>query len=318
MTTCQATKDVGPPTELTSSIPSKSPPLLRTNASNLCAILTAGTNLSTPVVTVLPPKSCIAHESTCRLPYELVEMITALLTRDLGTLKACSLTCRSWYTAAVPHLHHTLTLKSSGPDVTRAKLMPLLKLRELCLAPLVKEMRVEQSRDQGSWFAPRTSDCRESCHISAFTNVHTLKIQDVDIYRFISDVKYYFGHFSPTLRSITLSNLHCTPRQLSYFLSFFSNLDDVEILNTFTYAPNPTISDTELVALSTPKLGGRLVLNGSSWVDTWTHLATSCGGLRFRYMDLRKSATCMPVLLEACAETLETLRLYPTQDLIGK
>ena len=35
------------------------------------------------------------------------------------------------------------------------------------------------------------------------------------------------------------------------------------------------------------------------------------GGLRFRYMDLF-GVKCVQLLLDACAETLETLRLYPT------
>ena len=46
-------------------------------------------------------------ESTPRfpLPYEFLEMITACLIHDLGALKACSLTCRSWYPPVAPHLY---------------------------------------------------------------------------------------------------------------------------------------------------------------------------------------------------------------------
>ena len=40
-------------------------------------------------------------------------------------------------------------------------------------------------------------------------------------------------------------------------------------------------------------------------------MITLFGGLRFRYMDIFR-VTCVPLLLDACAETLETLRLYPT------
>lgn len=35
------------------------------------------------------------------------------------------------------------------------------------------------------------------------------------------------------------------------------------------------------------------------------------GGLHFRYMDLFR-VKCVRLLLDACAKTLETLRLYPT------
>jgi hypothetical protein len=40
-------------------------------------------------------------------------------------------------------------------------------------------------------------------------------------------------------------------------------------------------------------------------------MITLFGGLRFRYMDLFM-VRCVGLLLDACAETLETLRLYPT------
>ena len=45
-------------------------------------------------------------------------------------------------------------------------------------------------------------------------------------------------------------------------------------------------------------------------VESWTSLIASCGGLRFRYMDLWKVGGCASVLFEVCAETLETLGLY--------
>jgi hypothetical protein len=37
-------------------------------------------------------------------------MIIAQLIYDLPTLLSCSLTCCSWYLAAVPHLHTTLSV----------------------------------------------------------------------------------------------------------------------------------------------------------------------------------------------------------------
>lgn len=40
-------------------------------------------------------------------------------------------------------------------------------------------------------------------------------------------------------------------------------------------------------------------------------MITLYGGLRFRYMDLFR-VKCVRLLLDACVETLETLRLYPT------
>ena len=42
-------------------------------------------------------------------------------------------------------------------------------------------------------------------------------------------------------------------------------------------------------------------------------MITSLGGLRFRHMDLFR-VSCVQLLLNACAETLETLRLYPSDS----
>ena len=54
-------------------------------------------------------ESRTTHEPTCRFPPEIVEMTVAQF-EDLGTLKACSLACRSWYIVAVPRIHRTLIL----------------------------------------------------------------------------------------------------------------------------------------------------------------------------------------------------------------
>ena len=235
--------------------------------------------------------------------------------KDLGTLKACSLTCRSWYLAAVPRIHHTLILTEGRPDKRHDKLKPLSKLHKLGLAPLVKQIRVRQ---RGSpWFTPKALSRRDLHYFSPFTNVRTLSLESLDISRFTPDMERHFKHFSPTLRSIVLRHPCCTPRQLSYFLSFFSNLDDIGIMGESKHQPHTTF-DTELVPFFAQGLQGQLVLNNCRWTKTWTHLITSCGGLRFRYMDLYKVGTCAPILFEACAETLETLRIHPKDGSVGK
>jgi len=301
-------------------IPSTTPPLALVNGSDLCAVRTVGTNLSIRVVTAWhrgktkinrllgnpPPEAHTVHESTHSLPYEIAEMITAHLTHDLPTLKACSLTCRSWYFIAIPYIHHTLVL---GRGLTHNGLKPLSKLHGRGLIPLVQEIRVGQPYDANKhWFVPRAFGRRTLRYFSAFANVRTLNLQRLDIYRFIPHIERYFGQFSATLQSIMLSFPRCTPRQLSHFLSHFSNLDDVKIWG-FIGVPNTTALDVMVVPFSTPKLRGRLALGIFDCVETWTHLITLCGGLRFHHMVLCASVSCTPTLLEACAETLETLRI---------
>ena len=82
--------------------------LVHVNVSDLCAVRTAGINLSTrpeivwrrgeaninPLLHNALPETRTAHEPAYCLPYEIVEMIIAPIARDLGTLKAFSLACR--------------------------------------------------------------------------------------------------------------------------------------------------------------------------------------------------------------------------------
>ena len=76
----------------------------------------------------------------------------------------------------------------------------------------------------------------------------------------------------------------------------------------------PIGPDTELVQFSRPNLGGRLALYGSPSTEVWTHVIASFGGVRFRLMDLRMSAGCASTLINACADTLETLRFGGMRD----
>ena len=314
------TTDVDNPRIPIFPIPSKVPLLVLVNISDLCTIRTVGANLSVRVVIIWhrskakvnrllrcnpPPATCNAPKNTPHIPYEIAEMIIAHLIHHTRTLKACSLTCRSWYTIAVPHIHHTLIL---GRGYPHSGLKPLSKLHGLGLTHLVQEIWVERTRGMGNWFLPRAFGRRSMRCFSAFANIHTLALQRLDICRFFPHIEHHFGQFSPTLRSIVLSEPRCTPQQLSHFLSLFSNLDDIKIWGLSPFAPVTAVPDTTPAPFSTPKLGGRLALGIFNWVETWTHLITSCGGLQFHRMELYASVSCAPALLEACAETLETLR----------
>jgi len=179
----------------------------------------------------------------------------------------------------VPHIHHTLTL---GRSIS-GRLKPLPELHGLGLMPHVKEIWVKQLHG-GPWFTPLVLGCRNLRHFSAFRNVHTLRLQRLEIHRLMPCIERYFKQFFPTLRSVMLFEPCCTARQLSHFLSYFPNLDDIEIRRVLG-TPGSTDPGTRVAQFSAPKLRGQLALCDFPWVDTWTHLITSCGGLRFRYMD---------------------------------
>jgi len=315
MATSQTTSDVGRSRVSASSELSTVPPFVYTVDSDLCAVCTVGTNSSDDqekdkigrLLRSAPSETCTTYISTLSLPYDIVEMIIAYLARDLDALKACSLACRSWYIAAVPRIHHTLTLSNKSGDESRRWLEPLSALHGFGLTSPIKMIRIkQQSLGEDPWFVPQAFSPDDLRHFSAFTNVQALMFHKVDVSKLIPGIEHYFGHFLPTLRSIELAVPRCTPRQLSYFLSLFPNLDDVNIC----FPRNPSsiaIPDTELVLSSAPKLQGRLELRQINWVEPWTDLFTSRGGLRFHYVDLRWVGGCAPFLLGACAETLETL-----------
>ena len=258
-------------------------------------------------------KERIKHEATCRLPLEILEMIIAHLNYDLGTLKKCSLICRAWYIVAVPHIHHTITLKDRVLDTVDRKLKLLSKLHGLGLIPLVKEIRVGQLAGPCGWFRPEAFGPNDRFYFSAFENVHTLRIQGLNIDRFMPGIGRYFHQFSPTLKSISLYYPACRdPRHLSYFLSLFPSLENIEIRQFFTSdVPTP---GTELTLPYAPKLRGQLTLHDFLSTDPWTRLISASGGLRFHKMVLRKVGACAPILLGACADTLERLRFYLTDD----
>ena len=244
----------------------------------------------------------------CRLPFEIMEMIIVHPTLDIDTLKACSLTCRTWYTITAPHIHHTLVLKGTIFDSRRRIFQPLSKLHRLGLIPLVKEIRVGQSFG-GDWFKPRVFNSNRLFRFSTFTNVHTLTLQGLEINRFVPGVEHYFQQFSPSLRSISLYYPHCSaPQYLSYFLSPFSNLENIHIRDLFT-----SNHDAELVSLPTPKFRGQLTLHKLLSTEAWTFLIYFCG-VRFHHVVLRNVGACAIILMGTCTGTLETLRCYLMED----
>ena len=249
-------------------------------------------------VSTAPPIQC-----SNSLSQEIIEIIISHLTHNVQTLKACSLTCHSWYIATFPYLHRTLSLSGLGRG-----LKALSDVRVLGLSPFTEEIRILKPVRTQKWFLPRFFGHWKSRHFFAFTGVQSLTLQDVDIFAFIPRLKRYFGHLSPTLRSLTLYRPCCTPLQLSHFISLFPNLDDITI-GGFDIS-SIQVRDEMFIPFSAPKLGGRLVLASSDLVGTWEHLAASCG-LRFRSIQVSSAPKCLPLLLAACAKTLETLRIEP-------
>jgi len=260
-----------------------------------------------------PPETSTRFPSPAtRLPLEVVQMIVANLTNSTRSLLACSLTCRSWYIAAVPHLHHTLTT-STWYMCEYAKLewpKPLRNAHRLGLLPFVKKFQIQRRDPQFfSGFSPKRFNCWTLRHFLALTNVQELGIDHLDIPSFMSSIQLYFGHFLPTLRSLALGEPKGTRRQIIYFIGLFRHLEDLKILYDKPDPQEGPEGDVTLIPSFIPPLRGQLTMC-STGVGLSKDMINLFGGIRFRYLDIFNVSGTQP-LLGACAGTLETLRLYP-------
>ena len=264
------------------------------------------------------PETPSTHPSPiAKLPQELVEMIISCFIYDKPSLLACSLTCYSWYMIAVSYLHHSLTTDDERPfrgfTMRYFRPRPLKKSYELGLLPLVKRFRIrlDQSSRRYPGFTSDRLGWRTMRYLSALTNLQELGIDFFEISTSMPKIRRCFGHFSPTLRFLALRNPRGSCRQILYFIGLFPNLQDLKLCYDSTEDERDSAADPTLVPLSIPPLRGWLTLTNFTMENLVKDMIFFFGGLRFRHMDLF-GVTCVRLILSACTETLETLRLYPT------
>lgn len=250
-----------------------------------------------------------------RLPHELLEIIISYLIEDLDTLIACSMTCHSWYIAVVSHLHHSLTVYGTPFhtwDKEHEWPKPLQKSYNLGLLPLVKRFRIRMAAYLcHRRFTPEWLTSRNLRYFSALTNLQELGIDNMQVSSFVPNIRRYFGHFAPTLRFLALREPEGSCRQILYLIGLFPNLQDLKICYPLPREEQESTDDSTLVPLFIPPLGGRLTLTCFRREALLKEMIALFGGLRFRCMDLFR-VKGVRLLLDACAETLQTLRLYPT------
>jgi hypothetical protein len=247
------------------------------------------------------------------MPLELVEEVLSYFAEDHRTLLACSLTCRTWYKATVRQLHYSLTTDDDSLAPTDKKRWwpgPLEKMYELDLLPLVKRLRIRMWRRK-AWFTSDWLNDTNMRYFSALENLQELGIDDLVLRDFMPDLHKCFGHLSQTLRFLALRQPIGSSRQIVYFIGLFPNLQDLKLHYPVLREEGENTIDTTPDPLSSPPLRGRLTLTLFTREQIVKDMITLFDGLRFRQMDLF-GVKCLPLLLEQCTETLETLRLYPT------
>ena len=254
-----------------------------------------------------PPDACTSPAT--RLPLELVKIIIAYLFYDMRSLRACTLTCYSWYTAAVPHLHRTLTIKSHYRIQNSLWPNPLRRMNTLGLLPLVKSLWVCGCNNGNVGPSTMPFDHRTLCQVSALTNVQELEVEYLDIPNLIPRIQRYFKHFLPRLRSLGLMDPRGSDRQIIYFIGFFQHLQDLRLMFNGHHPRKQPVIDLTLVPLFVPPLLGRLRMCCTT-VGLVKGMIELFKGIRFEQIKLFH-VEGMPLLLAAGAETLKSLALTP-------
>jgi len=263
------------------------------------------------------PKPC--SSPITKIPQELVEEIISHFIYDTQTLLACSMTCYSWYIAAVHHLHHSLTTDERyglerGWGQRWPK--PLRESYKLGLLPLVMRLRIRQNSLPPGTLTSRRFYRYALRYFPAFTNLRELGIDGLQVSSSMQNLQRCFGHFAPTLQFLALSEPKGSCREILYLVGLFPNLQDLKLCYPRPREEQEATFNAALVPLSIPPLRGRLTLTCFTRRKLVEDMITFFGGLRFRCMDLFR-VNCVRLLLDACAKTLERLRLYPA-DLYGE
>lgn len=267
---------------------------------------------------VLPGDLIVRCSPANKLPQEIVDMIISHLVYNTRNLLACSLTCYSWYIASVPHLHRTL-VALTGRQVYTSMYnwpKPLQNTSRLGLLPFVKKLFIwDNDHRVINQFSPERFNHRILRQFSGLTNVRELYLGGLNILSFMPRVPQFFGHFLPTLRSLALWSPRGSSRQIIFFTGLFRHLEDLTLRYvTLETSERGQPDDLTLIPPFAPPLRGRFVAMGITRAGFLQAMIRLLGGIRFRYMDLFNVGETR-LILNACADTVETLRLYPADPL---
>ena len=243
-------------------------------------------------------------------------MVISHLIGNTPALVACSLVSHSWHTAAFPHRHNTL-ITSTSSYVENKRFTwpePLLRMGELGFLPFVRKF---QFGGFPPVVSPRLFNRCALRHFYALTNVQELRIDGLDIPSFVPRIQRYFGHFTPTVRSLVLKEPRGSGMQLIYFIGLFEHLEDLKVLHYVHGSPEGGLGDRRaLTPPFVPPLRGRLTITDSNIAGFLEEMICRFGGGRFRWVHPHNVDEARG-LLDACAERLETLRL-DLSDICGR
>ena len=256
------------------------------------------------------------------LPRELIGEI--MHHNDLQTLKECSLTSRTFYSAARPLIHARMMLGISSAmrcpelsqgapfdgntydeqaDVLLARYLSATEERGLLRYGYIREVSLELFDLVHPEKVLRLQQLR------ALETVHTLAIDSLALPRILPIFDSCFSQFVSTLRSLSLRDASCEDiNQVTEFIYRFPHLDDLDL----------TLDGSEKGRHAHPgsmwprprqplPLGGHLRLARPSHVVQW--LVDLPGGIRFRSIYVDSSLNDLEELLVARSSTLEVFTI---------
>jgi len=256
------------------------------------------------------------------LPRELIDEI--MRHNDLQTLKECSLTSRTFYSAARPKIHARMRL-GVGSAMRGCKLSPgtqfnlktydeqadVFHARYLSAAEERGLLRYGYIREVSLNFLRlvHPEKVLQLQQLRALETVHTLTINSLALPRILPIFDSCFSRFVPTLRSLSLRNTSREDiNQLAEFTYQFPHLDDLDLtLHSRMdghHAPPRSVWPRPRQPLP---LRGHLHLDGPPCVVQW--LVDLPGGIRFRSINVDRFLNDLEKLLAACSSTLEVFTI---------
>ena len=238
------------------------------------------------------------------LPPELIHRVLDSLRDDRQSLLATSLVSKAWTTWSQAHLFESVHLtpmnlqrwlKNVPPGVGG----PASHTRTLTL----EEYRLQP------WIIPQNLEFPLS-NLASFRHVGSLAMIQWNATPFNStSPEPYFGHFSESVRALSLQFCVLDPVALFNFFSLLPNVQDLEIAYLF---PNPGSPDTTpAIPEVTPSFCGTLSLAD---LTSGHHILEAIAALplRFTTVAIRGCTFYEPgayqTLLARCRDTLVTLR----------
>lgn len=185
----------------------------------------------------------------------------------------------------------------------------LLSLYRLGLLPFVKKAQFINEPPKIHFIDSTIFNSRNMRYFRALTNLQYLVIEDLDFYSFAyMGFQNHFGHFSPTLRSVALIAPQGSCRRILDFLRLFPKLDDIKICGYRHDGRDHGSFDGFLTPIE-GGLRGELYLKNFYDQGLLRDIIVAFGGMRFTSMHL-EDVNGVPLLLKACADTLETVHVH--------